>query len=223
MPIQKETLAFLRENRLRDSRDWFRQNKEAYKALVEAPLLALSSDLGDTLRKIDPSITTEPRRTLSRIWRDTRFSKDKTTFREVMWLVFRRGKGMEYPAFYFEFSPEGYRYGCGYYAVPPRVMEKLRALVLADDARYLAAQRALEALEGFAIGGERFKRPRYPEEPPYKQEWLERKNLYITRNSDDMALLFSDSLAGVLSNAFLTLKPAYRFFLELHLEYLLEI
>lgn len=217
MPISQQTLAFLGENRLRDSREWFAENRQQYKTLVEEPLLALSAQVGPTAAQIDPLITTEPRRTLSRIWRDQRFSKDHAVFREVMWLVFRRGKGMEYPAFFFEFSPTAYRYGVGYYAAPPAVMETIRRWVLGGDKRFLRAQKAIESLPGFVLEGDAYKRPRYPDAPPDLQPWLNRKGIVVLHNGTKAETLFSDTLGDTLCDAFLKLAPVYQLFLEAHL------
>ena len=219
MAITQQTLAFLGENRLRDSRDWFVENRHSYKALVEEPLLKLAEEIGPAIRQIDPLMTTEPRRTLSRIRRDTRFSKDKTTYREAMWLVFRRGKGMEYPAYFFEFSPVSFRYGCGYYAAPPKVMETLRQWVLNGDVRYKRAQKAVDTLPQFCIEGETYKRPRHPNAPPKQREWLERRGISLLCNCKDEELLFSDSLGAALADAYLKMAPVYQLFLEAHLQF----
>lgn len=222
MPITPETLHFLGENRLHDSRDWFQAHKAEYKALVEEPMLELARQIGPAAARIDPAITTEPRRTLSRIWRDVRFSKDKTTFREVMWLVFRREKGMVYPAFFIEFSPVSFRYGCGYYSAPPAVMDRLRGQVLADDKRYLAAQKALDALPGFEVAGETYARPRYADQPQAKRAWLERRGISVLKNETDRELLFSPALGDEMGRVFERLAPVYRFFLDAHLDWTLN-
>ena len=216
MLISEKTLMFLGENRLRDSRDWFDAHKSDYKELVEAPLLALSQEVGEKIAHIDPAMSLTPRKTLSRIWRDVRFSRDKTTFREEVWLVFRRGKGMEYPALFFEFSPVQWRYGVGYYSAPTKVMARIRELVLADDRRYIAAQKALDKLEGFGIEGELYKRPRHQDQPAHKREWLERKGFAVIHNENEAGVLFTEKLADTLVKAFEDLAPIYNFLVEIH-------
>lgn len=217
MPITPETLTFLGENCLHNSRDWFAENKPRYKTLVEEPLLALSRQIAPIALEIDPLITSEPKRTLSRVWRDQRFTKDHSLFREEMWLAFRRGKGMEYPSFFFEVSPTAYRYGVGYYAAPPAVMDTVRKWVLSGDQRFLRAQRAFEGLQGFVMEGDEYKRPRYPDAPPALQNWLNRKNIVVLHNGTDAATLFSDTLGDVVCDAFVKLAPVYQLLLEAHL------
>ncbi len=220
MTLSEQSLDFLTENLLQNSRPWFQQNKARYKILVEEPLLALSMTLSKTALEIDPLITVAPRKTLSRIWRDMRYAKDPYIFRDVMWLIFRRGKGMEYPAFFFELSPRGFRYGVGYYSAPGGVMETIRTWVLRDDQRYLAAQNALDALPDFHLVGKEYKRPRYPQQSKEKQLWLERKSLAVIHEETDCALLFSSDLSSTLAKTFLALKPMYELFLAAHLEHM---
>lgn len=218
MGFSNETLDFLAENHIINSRAWFQEHKPRYRALVEAPMLALSAALAPTMAAIDPSMTLVPKRTLSRIWKDMRYNRDGTLFRDVMWLLFRRGKGMEYPAFFFEFSPRGYRYGVSCHSGPGSVMDCIRQWVRSDDPRYRKAQAALDALPDFALEGERYKRSRYPGETETKREWLERKHLLLIHRSRDMDGLFHPDLPQELARAFQALAPVYQLFLEAHLQ-----
>ena len=218
MTITPEALDFLVENRMRNDRPWFNEHKLRYKALVEAPLLALSEAVIPTLAEIDPLMVLEPRRTLSRIWRDTRFAKDKTLFRDVCWLAFKRGKGMVAPAFFFELTPAGYRWGCGYYDTPPRVAEQLRAWIVADDIRWLAAHAALTSIPGCTLIGERYKRPKFTDQPEEKLLWLNQRSFVAGCEHLPVEDLFSPGLADELKAGFAALAPIYHFILAAHHE-----
>lgn len=218
MPISAKTLDFLVENRLNNSRVWYQEHKAQYRELVLAPLAELVEQLAPTLREMDPKLVVEPRvdRSISRIYRDTRFSKDKTLYRDVMWLAFMRDKKIVYcpPGFFFEFSPSGFRYGCGYYSLPTDYMDAVRSLVLSHDRSFLRAQEVLQNQPQFALEGERYKRPHFPDAPPDEREWLERKGLSVNCNSKDWGLLFSEELSYTLAEGFRRLKPVYEFFLR---------
>jgi uncharacterized protein (TIGR02453 family) len=217
MSITEESLRFLAENRIRDDRNWFQEHKADYKKLVEVPLLELSERLAPEMLKIDSSFTSEPRRTISRIWRDVRFSRDKTTYRDVMWVTFRRGRGMEYPTYWFEFSPRGYTYGCGYYQMPPVVMEYVRELVLKNDRTYKAARKAAESLPGFELEGELYKRSRYPDTTPKQKQWLDRKGITYWKRGGEDSFMFADNLADMLLLDYKALAPFYNLLLKAHL------
>lgn len=218
MGITEKALAFLDENHRRNDREWYANNKEHYKTLVEAPMLALSEALGPTIHGIDPSLETEPRRTLSRIWRDTRFARDKSFFKKSVWITFQREKGLSHPVYFFEFCPDFHRYGCGYYATPAVVMAHIREQVLAKGPLFRKAQSALEQVPQFGIEGDSYKRPRYVEQAPELRAWLERKSVTAMYTSQNRIELFSENLAQVLSDSFVKLAPLYAFLRHCHTE-----
>lgn len=218
--FSKKTFEFLMENRFRDDREWFRENRGRYEAHVLAPLQDFVSALSPVMLDIDGKLITEPKvdRTISRVYRDTRFSKDKSLYRDVMWCTFMRDKKLYHgpPAFFFELSPDRFRYGCGYYQADPKEMQALRDLILEDHAAFRKAAEAYRRQNHFVLEGELYKRSKYPEEPPEKQDWLNRKNQFLTHNSTDFDLLYSAGLADVVGEKLRLLQPVYEFFLEGH-------
>lgn len=216
MSLSKETLDFLVENRIRNSREWFSAHQTEYRKYVKGPLLELAEQLAPAAARIDPEIIAIPSRSMSRINRDTRFTKDKSLYRDTMWCVFSRDKKVfDTPcALFLEFSPMGFRYGCGYWQAPPRMLEAMRELVLQGDPLFKRAEKARSSSELFALEGECYKRRRYPQQPESLGQWLERKNISYLHNSKDFSLLFSDRLSEVVAEGFAQLAPVYRFFKE---------
>lgn len=207
-----DTLHFLFENRMHDSRAWFEEHRKTYNTLVLSPLRELTAALAPAMLQIDPQINTG--RCISRIYRDTRFSRDKTLFRDKMWMVFTRGRrsaGEELPGFYFEVNQEGYLYGCGYYMAGRETMDELRRMILADDPAFRAARRALHKQNLFALGGECYRRSKFPGQSAPLRDWLDRKTLEFTHVSHDFATLFSPRLASELAAGFETLRLVYAF------------
>ncbi len=216
MPICRETLDFLFENRLHNSKTWYQEHKAQYQTLVLEPLQELVERLGPTMFQIDPQLVIQPKvnKCISRIYRDTRYSKDKSLFRDVMWIVFIRDKH-EFecpPGFVCEISPAGFRYGCGFYSVPPKYMEALRELIFAQDKSYRTARRVVSRSPLFQLVGETYKRPRYADYPAQDADWLERRCVSCMHMSKDFDLLFSPRLGDVLAQGFTELKPVYEFF-----------
>ena len=110
MPFSKETIEFLMENRVQNSRSWFHEHHAQYERFVQRPLKEFAAALTPAMLSIDPQFIVEPvGRTISRINRDTRFSHDKSLYREEMWCAFTRGKSetVHPPAMVFGFSPDG--------------------------------------------------------------------------------------------------------------------
>ena len=213
-----QTLEFLFENRLNNSRSWFLEHHEQYEQLVLRPLRNLSEALSPTALEMDPEVVSQPQvgKTISRIRRDTRFSHDKSLYRDNMWIVFRRPKASleEAPALYFEIRGQEFEYGCGFYHCSSPLMRVIREMILADSPFYKTAQTALQRQKVFHLEGECYQRAHYPGQPEEKRQWLERRNLCLTTVSSDAQLLFSDRLADTVAKHLSLLKPIYRFLLE---------
>ncbi|NLC23200.1 MAG: DUF2461 domain-containing protein [Oxalobacter sp.] len=97
MAFTGKSLGFLEENHQRNDRAWFKAHKSDYIDYVQPPMRELAEDLLPMVVQIDPRLERAPKRTLSRIYRDTRFSRDKSLFKRGSWLVFQLGKGMAGP------------------------------------------------------------------------------------------------------------------------------
>jgi len=86
-----KTLKFLRGLKANNNKAWFQAHREDYDAYVLGPLQDLVADLGEFMLDIDPrfEITPAVNKTISKIYRDTRFSKDKSPFRSTVWITFK--------------------------------------------------------------------------------------------------------------------------------------
>ena len=220
------TLDFLFENRLQDSRPWFEEHKEDYRKLVLEPLRVLVQELAPAMLKIDDKFVTEAKvdRTISRIWRDTRYSKDKSLYRENMWIIFKRGKmhGTEVPGFYFDISGQGFAYGCGFYNASAAYMEKFRELALSSDRTFIKAKKAYDSQKIYQMDGELYKRSRFPDQPEQMRQWLDRRGISFNAKSKDFDLLFSQKLGEKLIADFKLLSPVYDFLLRVSQENLMN-
>lgn len=221
MPFTQKTLDFLLENRIKDDKSWYEEHKSEYIEFVLNPLKELVIALTPTINDIDDLLICEPKiGTISRIYRDTRFSLDKSLFRDVQWVGFIRNKGAYYgyPGFFFEFSPAGFRYGVGYYTASTASMNSIRKLILNEDKLFKKALKLYESQNLFALEGELYKKSHYPDKPERLKNWLDRKNIDLIHNSTDFKALFSENLADTLIDGFNLLRPCYHFLLKAELE-----
>lgn len=214
----EETINFLVENRLQNSKTWFEEHRADYRQYVLNPLIELVIALAPTMLSIDDKLICEPKvdKAISRIYRDTRFSKDKSRYRDVMWCGFMRNKKLYkgLPGFFFEFSPNGFRYGCGYYIAGTDSMESMRELVLENDPDFKKALFTYNKQDIFGMEGECYKKSKHPAEPENIRDWLDRKNICFIHDSTDSTLLFSDKLADRLAADYKILQPIYKFLLK---------
>jgi len=237
----KDTFDFLIENKLQNDKEWFNENKERYTEYVLKPLVALAERLAPVLKGIDDKIMCSPKvgGAISRIWRDTRFSKDKALFRDAMWLSFLRKKGENLPEFFFMISPAGFMYGAGYYMTTAESMKSIREMILAefeiadqvrnddgkDDAQradtpyntkisFQEALRVFESQKTFKMDGDMYKKSKFPDAQERIRNWLDRKTICFICESEDFDVLYSDKLADIVAEGFKTLAPIYNFLMR---------
>ena len=211
-------LDFLFENRLHNSRTWYQEHKADLNQWVIHPCQELVRELTDFMLQVDDQIIVEPRidRTISRIYRDVRRIRDGMLYRDVVWLQFARDKKdyPERPSFYFQFSPRGYDYGCGFYRASPTTMKKLRELILENDPAFQAAFDAFEGQNLYHLEGECYKRSPFPHADSKIKNFLDRRSICAVHDGTDPQLLFSDQLGQQLIQDFQPLVPLYRLFLK---------
>ena len=210
----KETFEFLFQNRMKDNKQWYDAHKPDQQQLVTGPLLALSAALGPAMLEIDSQLVTEPRRTISRLRRDTRYTKDKSLYRDVIWCVFLRDKKRysSMPGFVFECSPRMWRYGMGYWQTSPATMDCARELICEGHPAFLRALACYESQQLFHLEGDCYKRPHFSGQPLQLQEWLERRSYFLAHNETDFAPLYRQGLPELLLSGFRLLQPVYDFF-----------
>jgi uncharacterized protein (TIGR02453 family) len=216
MLFSQKTIDFLVENRLQNSKAWFEENKHLYTAHVIAPLISLTEALTPTLLEIDGKLICSPKvgGSISRIYRDCRFSKDKSLYRDQMWTMFVREKNIGLPEFFFVVSPQDFMYGCGYYAASTQSMENMRNLIKTGDKHFKAALKAYENQDIFQLDGDLYKKSRHPDMPDNLKDWLDRKTICFLHTGTDFDLLYSDELANKIAHDYKTLAPIYNFLIK---------
>jgi len=209
------TLEFLTENHLRGSREWFAEHKGEYQELVVRPLHELTAALTPTAEAIDPLLVTDPKAVVSRIYRDMRFAKGGSPYRDLMWLSFRRDKQAYpcWPEIYVIVSPDVFFYGCGHYAARADVMDTIRHMILEKDPRFLRAKEALEDQQNFKLEGDRYKKSRFPDQPADLTNWLDRKSLCFSCRPP-LTALFDEKLAEHMAENLKMIKPVYDFLIH---------
>ncbi len=148
---------FLRELRLHNDRGWFEANRERYEGDVREPMLRFISDLGRPLRAISPNITVDPRPvggSMFRIYRDIRFSKDKSPYKTNIGAHFPHaaaGKDESAPGFYVHLEPANSLGGGGLWHPDSRTLRKVRDRIAAPAKEWKAVRATGIAIEGDAL------------------------------------------------------------------------
>ena len=121
-------LRFFRQLKRNNSREWFLAHKGIYEKEVKAPMVELVLALGAELQKFAPEMVTDPKRAIYRIYRDIRFSQDKTPYKTHIAAVFAP-RGIPKHAgggFYFHISPQELLIAGGVYMPGPKELLDIR-------------------------------------------------------------------------------------------------
>ncbi len=126
--FSSDTLKFLRALKRNNDREWFKARKEEYERCVREPMIAVIETLAKDLPRVAPEIVASPKASLYRIYRDTRFSEDKSPLKTNAAAVFPwRGLAKhEGAGLYFEVAPGWTWAGGGMYAPHPPQLLKVR-------------------------------------------------------------------------------------------------
>jgi uncharacterized protein (TIGR02453 family) len=149
-------MKFLRALKRNNRREWFQPRKEQYETLVRAPMIAVVAQLASDMRPFAPEVVVDPKRAVFRVYRDTRFSEDKTPYKthiaaSFAWRGLQRGQGA---GLYFHVAPSEIWIGGGVYAPDTWQLQALREHVAKNYRRLrsivesAAFKRMFKALEG---------------------------------------------------------------------------
>ena len=212
-----ETFEFFMAIRFNNNRDFFHANHAWYERSVRRPSVLLAEALQDTVFDIDPDLEVRPNRAVSRINRDIRFSRDKSPYRDYIWLHYRRPAEEHgpIPAFYFDIgSGEEVSCGKGFYSQNKPMLNALKHVILTDPDRL---REVIAPLQGkYTFFGDFYKRLAIPDRVPEDlRAWYAVKNFYFQKQSRDMDLITSPALADWVKEGFHDLAPLYHFLMNL--------
>jgi len=213
--------SFFRRLRRHNSREWFQANRAAYESDVLSPLRALVVEVDHRLRGFAPEITGDPRRSIFRIHRDVRFSRDKSPYKThaACWFYHQdagRGVGNEATeggaGFYFHLSPEECLIAGGIWMPPRPSLTKIREAIAKDPETFgrlvedRAFRRRFRGLDEDAML-KRLPRGFDPGHPA--ERWLRYQTFTCSRDLSNREVR-SHALPGTLAKDFARLLPLVR-------------
>jgi uncharacterized protein (TIGR02453 family) len=145
-----ETLKFLRLLARNNRREWFQPRKEIFETKVKAPMIELVEAINAQLLAFAPDHITDPNKAIYRIYRDTRFSPNKTPYKTHLAAIFpRRGFERHSSAgFYFHISPTAVAIAMGAYMPGPEDLFAIRSWLVDHHREFNAAAKALRKIMG---------------------------------------------------------------------------
>lgn len=212
-PIFKpDMLEFMMDIRFNNSKTFFLEHKDEYEKKVKQPYLRLIEALTPTMLNIDSGMEVRPYKVLSRIYRDTRFSRDKSPIRDHHWIAFRHtGEPREKAVVYwFEVRLESVSWGLGFWGENRKAMEMLRRRMVAKPDEITDLLRQLDK-DQFAVEGSFYSRMQIPDGlPAALQEFYRLKEVYAMKKDIKPESIFEPGFEEKLAADFLALSPMYR-------------
>ncbi len=160
----EEAFNFLRDLELNNNREWFESNRSVYEDRVLRPAQEFVVGMGERLKSISPRVSAIPLidKSIFRIYRDTRFSNDKTPYKTHIGLLFWEGprKKLENPNYYVQLNKSSIFVGAGEYIFPPDLLRSYRDSVV-HPRRGAELKRILDGIApnpSYKIGGRHYKK-----------------------------------------------------------------
>jgi uncharacterized protein (TIGR02453 family) len=154
-----EGIQFMRALARNNKREWFQPRKATFDEKVKEPMRQLVEAVNAAMARFAPEYVTDPGKAVFRIYRDTRFSKDKTPYKEHIAASFPR-RGMPHGAgYYFAVSHKEVAMGGGIYMPAPETLLAMRTHLAEhhQDFRRILQAKAVKQLFG-AVQGEQLSR-----------------------------------------------------------------
>lgn len=190
-----ETFQFFAAIRFNNNPEFFHANHDWYERAVRAPLKDFAAGLGESVLGVSEALETRPEKVISRINRDIRFTKDKSPYRDHLWLSFRRpgtSQGCEL-SIYFTVGAEGCGMGFGVYDQLRPLMNAVRREILVNPEAF--ERDAQAAARRLALCGEPYRRMKTPEGlPELCARFYPLKGFWMERSFTDAELLRSPRL-----------------------------
>jgi uncharacterized protein (TIGR02453 family) len=186
--FSEDSFRFLGQLARNNQRDWFETNKPRYEALVREPALAFISSMQAGMAELSPQFVVSAKKmggSLMRVFRDTRFSNDKTPYKTNIGIQFRHlsGKDVHAPGFYIHLSPEECFLGTGLWHPESEALKSIRHYIRDNPNAWSKAIGERSFKKYFSLEGDSLQRmPRgFDEQHPHAQD-LKRKDFIAVHN-----------------------------------------
>ena len=209
-----EGIKFLRGLKKNNKREWFQPRKEIYEQQVKAPMVELVSALMQQMADYAPDYVGDPAKAVYRIYRDTRFSKDKTPYKTHIAAVFSpQGMGKESGAgYYFSVTPDEIEVGGGVYMPQPADLLAIRNYIAEhhEEFRQILGARAVRRLFGEMVGESLTRVPKGFAADHPAVDLLRRKQFLLFKNLEG-ALATTPKLHREVASRFEAITPFLEF------------
>lgn len=209
-----ETEQYFLDLRFHNHITWFHETHERYLRDVQQHFYEFIEDMLPALTEIDPQMEQRPYKVLARIRRDTRFTKDKTPYRDHLWIWFHRaGESREDSlGYWFEYGVSSLSWGLGSWGECKPMMELFRREIEAHPARVSGIISSCNLPQRHLVAfGDTWKRLEVPPGvPDHLRYWYTAKRIGIEQTRPDWEAVTSRRILQLVREDYQTLSPIYK-------------
>ncbi|MEP7373564.1 MAG: DUF2461 domain-containing protein [Chitinophagaceae bacterium] len=212
--LSRSSFDFLKDLSKNNNREWFNKNKERY-IREYGNMIAFASALLQEMKKHDTIETTSGKDALFRIYRDTRFSKDKTPYKTCWAGSFKRATKKLRGGYYFQIEPGGSLAAGGFFSPSPADLLRIRQDMDWNytDWKKLLSGKIMANTFGELKGETVITAPKGFSKDNHAIELLRHKQFYFERKFSDKEVLSNDFLKE-LNQTFRNLRPWFDYMSE---------
>jgi uncharacterized protein (TIGR02453 family) len=209
-----DAIKFLRALKRNNRRDWFQPRKEKYEALIKAPMMEFVAALNEEFARFAPAYVTPPEKAVYRIYRDTRFSPDKTPYKTHIAAIFPRNSAVkrEGAVFYLHFTEKELLAFGGVWGPDRDELMAYRTLLRDNHEEFAAilAGKSLRKLVGGLQGEQLSRMPKgFPVDHP--AEGLLRQKQWYLESTLPISVLTTPRVVPQLAKRFAVMAPMVEF------------
>ena len=209
-----DAIKFLRALKRNNRRDWFQPRKEKYEVLIKTPMLDFVAALNEEFARFAPAYVTPPEKAVYRIYRDTRFSSDKTPYKTHVAAIFPRNSAVkrEGAVFYLHFTEKELLAFGGVWGPDRDELMAYRTLLRDNHQEFEAilANKSLRKLVGGLEGEQLSRMPKgFPVDHPAEGR-LRQKQWYL-ESTLPLSVLTTPRVVPELARRFAVIAPMVEF------------
>jgi len=214
----REGIGFLKRLKRNNNRPWFEKHKQEYESSIKLPMQSLIASLHPHFQRFAPEFDINPKRSLFRIYRDVRFSKDKTPYKThaaAHFVLRGKTKGVEGSGYYLHIEPGEVFIGGGIYMPDNDQLKKIRSAIADHSGQFLSIVRLPKFKKIFGkLEGEKLQRVPKGYEPDHPMaEWLKHKQFFVWIEWPESKCL-KDKFVAEVAEVYKAATPLVRFLNE---------
>ncbi|MFT6896801.1 MAG: hypothetical protein ACJA13_001204 [Paraglaciecola sp.] len=217
--FEPSLMKFLTELQQHNDRQWFTDHKQQYEDVVRGPALAFIDEMAKWIPLVSPHYEASSKKvggSLMRVYRDVRFSKDKSPYKTNVGIQFRHevGKDVHAPGFYLHIAPDEIFLGVGTWHPHPQALRAIREHIQTKPGPYQDAIQHQPFAEYYQLSGDKLIRP--PKGYDVNSEMIEelKRKDFIALCQIDEQQLYQDGLCELIATRFGRAQPFQKFLCE---------